>query len=74
MCGVVRRAARLGVALGLSWAPGLAAQQLATDTSPFKTQKEKISYALGLDLGGQLRRASVDGRHSQTAFQVARCS
>src|SRR5215472_12341122 len=32
----------------------------AEDTPVLKTQKDKVSYALGLDLGNQLRKATVE--------------
>ncbi len=34
--------------------------QKAQDQAPLKTQKEKLSYALGMDLGSQLGKKSVD--------------
>ena len=37
--------------------PVLAAAQ---ETTPFKTDKEKLSYAMGMDLAGQLKANSVD--------------
>jgi FKBP-type peptidyl-prolyl cis-trans isomerase len=33
---------------------------LAQDTPEFKNQKEKLSYALGMDLGNQFKRQSVE--------------
>jgi len=45
------------VVLGLGLFAGLAFGQ---DTAALKTDKEKISYALGMDLGNQLKRQSVD--------------
>ncbi len=42
--------ATLGLALGIA----------AAQEAQFKTEKEKISYALGMDLGSQLRAQSVD--------------
>lgn len=38
----------------------LASAAAVQDTPALKTQKEKISYALGMDLGSQLRRSSID--------------
>src|ERR1700721_408287 len=38
----------------------MAGMTAAQDTSALKTQQEKMSYALGVDLGNQLRRESVD--------------
>ena len=35
-------------------------QQPPANSSPLKTQKEKVSYALGVDLGRQIRKSSVD--------------
>src|SRR5260370_37767946 len=32
----------------------------AADSSPFKTQKDRLSYALGLNLGANLRKDSID--------------
>jgi len=43
--------------LAITLASGAAAAQ---DTPALKTQKDKTSYALGMDLGNQLRRASID--------------
>jgi FKBP-type peptidyl-prolyl cis-trans isomerase len=37
-----------------------AAQVSAQEASPLKTQKDKISYAIGMDLGSRLRKLSVD--------------
>lgn len=34
--------------------------QTAPDSSPFKTLKERVSYALGLSIGGSLRKDSID--------------
>ncbi len=34
--------------------------QTAPDNSPFKTLKERVSYALGLSIGGSLRKDSID--------------
>ena len=45
----------LGLALALPLAAG--AQQQG---QPLKTEKDQRSYALGMDLGGQLRKLSVD--------------
>jgi len=47
------------------WLVGLAVMvfagsAVAQDQAPLKTQKEKISYALGMDLGNQLMKQSVD--------------
>ena len=39
---------------------GFALVAAAQDTPALKTQKERISYALGMDLGNQLRKMSVD--------------
>jgi len=38
----------------------LAGTAFAQDTSDFKNQKEKLSYALGMDLGNQFKRQSVE--------------
>ncbi len=38
----------------------LAGSAAAQDSTAFKTQKEKISYALGMDLGSQLKKQSVE--------------
>jgi FKBP-type peptidyl-prolyl cis-trans isomerase FklB len=46
-----------GIALALGLLAGSAAAQ---DVPQLKSQKEKLSYALGMDLGNQLRRQSVD--------------
>jgi len=43
--------------LAITLVSGVAA---AEDTPALKTQKEKISYALGMDLGNQLRKGSVE--------------
>lgn len=45
------------VIIGVGLLAGLA---VAQDSTAFKTQKEKISYALGMDLGNQLKRQSVE--------------
>jgi FKBP-type peptidyl-prolyl cis-trans isomerase FklB len=45
------------MALGLVLVAGVGAAQ---DAPALKSQKEKLSYALGLDLGNQLRKQSVD--------------
>ena len=45
------------VALGMVLVAAVAAAQ---ETPALKTQKEKLSYALGMDLGNQLRKQSVD--------------
>ena len=34
--------------------------QTAPEGSPFKTPKERVSYALGLSIGGSLRKDSID--------------
>jgi FKBP-type peptidyl-prolyl cis-trans isomerase FklB len=34
--------------------------QTAPESSPFKTLKEKVSYSLGLSIGGSLRKDSID--------------
>ena len=36
------------------------AQQPAQQAAPLKTEKDKLSYAMGMDLAGQLRTNSVD--------------
>ena len=38
----------------------LVSAALAQETPALKTQKEKLSYALGMDLGNQLRQQSID--------------
>jgi FKBP-type peptidyl-prolyl cis-trans isomerase len=43
--------------LALTLLTGIAAAQ---DSSALKTQKDKLSYALGMDLGAQLKKSSVD--------------
>jgi FKBP-type peptidyl-prolyl cis-trans isomerase FklB len=50
-------ATRLMVTLGLGL---LAATAAAQDAPALKDQKEKLSYALGMDLGNQFRRQSVE--------------
>ncbi len=45
------------VIIGVGLLAGIAAAQ---DSTAFKTQKEKISYALGMDLGSQLKKQSVE--------------
>ncbi len=45
------------VTLALLVLPALASAQ---DASALKTEKEKLSYAMGMDLGGQLKAQSVD--------------
>jgi FKBP-type peptidyl-prolyl cis-trans isomerase FklB len=72
-CDEVRRAERnrtwqqlrvlllsiVGASLCLPWISAQSAPQ-AQNSSEFKTQKEKVSYALGMDLGNQLRKMSID--------------
>ena len=50
-------AIRLVVILVAGWLAGPAAAQ---DASVLKSQKEKLSYALGMDLGNQFRKQSMD--------------
>jgi FKBP-type peptidyl-prolyl cis-trans isomerase len=45
------------IVLGAMLASGVAAAQ---ETPKLNTQKEKISYALGMDLGNQLRKQTID--------------
>ena len=45
------------IVLGIGLLAGVA---VAQDNSPLKSPKEKLSYALGMDLGNQLRKLSVD--------------
>ncbi len=52
-----RMARRCTVALSMAM---LAAVGTAQESSRLKTQKEKVSYALGLDLGNQFSKMSVD--------------
>jgi FKBP-type peptidyl-prolyl cis-trans isomerase FklB len=40
--------------------PAPKTQQAAPSDSPFKTQKDKISYALGMNIGNGLRRNAID--------------
>ncbi len=37
-----------------------AGQVMAADESPLKTQKDKVSYAIGMDIGSNFKRNSVD--------------
>ena len=50
-------AKRWMMVLGIGLLAGVAAAQ---DAAPLKSPKEKLSYALGMDLGNQLRKLSVD--------------
>src|SRR5258708_33489032 len=40
--------------------PAPKTQQAAPSESPFKTQKDKVSYALGMNIGNGLRRNAID--------------
>jgi FKBP-type peptidyl-prolyl cis-trans isomerase FklB len=45
------------IVMGAMLASGVAAAQ---EIPPLKTQKEEVSYALGMDLGNQLRKQAID--------------
>lgn len=55
----MRTTMRWILAVGLMASPALAFAQGAAQ-SELKTDKEKLSYAMGMDLGGQLKAHSVD--------------
>src|SRR5512139_935442 len=55
--GVAKMTMRLMMVLGIVLLVGVAAAQ---DSPALKSQKEKVSYALGMDLGNQFRKRSVD--------------
>jgi FKBP-type peptidyl-prolyl cis-trans isomerase FklB len=56
---MTRMTIRLTLAVGLALAVA-ASTVFAQDAGPLKTEKDKRSYALGMDLGAQLRKLSVD--------------
>ena len=45
------------IAMGAMLASGVTAAQ---ENAALKTQKERVSYALGMDLGNQLRKRAID--------------
>lgn len=62
-CSHVRITAALclaGAAMCLPWASAQTQPPKPQTSSPLNTQKEKISYALGMDLGNQLRKLAID--------------
>jgi len=51
---------KIRLAMALCGVAALAGASFAADAPELKTDKEKISYSIGMDIGGNLRRGSVE--------------
>jgi len=51
---------KIRLAMTLCGVAALAGASFAADAPELKTDKEKISYSIGMDIGGNLRRGSVE--------------
>jgi FKBP-type peptidyl-prolyl cis-trans isomerase FklB len=49
-----------GIAMAMCAAVTLSGAAFAADAPELKTEKEKISYSIGMDIGGNLKRGTVD--------------
>ena len=51
---------KMRIAMALCGVAALAGASFAADAPELKTDKEKISYSIGMDIGGNLKRGSVE--------------